>query len=34
VIFGQDRAIEQFAGGWATRRLHHAWLLAGPKGVG
>jgi DNA polymerase-3 subunit delta' len=34
VIFGQDRAIEQFAGAWATRRLHHAWLLAGPKGVG
>jgi DNA polymerase-3 subunit delta' len=34
VIFGQDRAIEQFASAWATRRLHHAWLLAGPKGVG
>jgi DNA polymerase-3 subunit delta' len=34
VIVGQDKAVEQFAGAWATRRLHHAWLLAGPKGVG
>jgi DNA polymerase III subunit delta' len=34
VIIGQDRAVEQFASAWATRRLHHAWLLAGPKGVG
>ncbi len=34
MIIGQDRAVEQFASAWATRRLHHAWLLAGPKGVG
>jgi len=34
MIWGQDRAVEQFASAWATRRLHHAWLLAGPKGVG
>jgi DNA polymerase-3 subunit delta' len=34
VIAGQDRAVEQFAGAWAKRKLHHAWLLAGPKGVG
>ena len=34
MIAGQDRAVEQFASAWATRRLHHAWLLAGPKGVG
>jgi DNA polymerase III subunit delta' len=34
LIVGQDRAVEQFASAWATRRLHHAWLLAGPKGVG
>jgi DNA polymerase III subunit delta' len=34
VIWGQDRAVEQFASAWATRKLHHAWLLAGPKGVG
>ena len=34
MIVGQDRAVEQFAGAWARRKLHHAWLLAGPKGVG
>lgn len=34
MIVGQDRAVEQFASAWATRRLHHAWLLAGPRGVG
>jgi DNA polymerase-3 subunit delta' len=34
VIVGQDRAVEGFASAWATRKLHHAWLLAGPKGVG
>ena len=34
MIAGQDRAVEQFASAWASRKLHHAWLLAGPKGVG
>jgi DNA polymerase-3 subunit delta' len=34
VIVGQDRAVEQFASAWASRKLHHAWLLAGPRGVG
>jgi DNA polymerase-3 subunit delta' len=34
VIVGQDRAVEQFASAWARRKLHHAWLLAGPRGVG
>jgi len=34
VIVGQDRAVEQFANAWASRKLHHAWLLAGPRGVG
>ena len=34
MIVGQDRAVEQFASAWATRKLHHAWLVAGPKGVG
>jgi DNA polymerase-3 subunit delta' len=34
VIVGQDKAVDQFASAWATRKLHHAWLLAGPKGVG
>ena len=34
MIVGQDRTVEQFASAWASRKLHHAWLLAGPKGVG
>ena len=34
MIIGQDRAVEQFATAWESRKLHHAWLLAGPKGVG
>jgi DNA polymerase-3 subunit delta' len=34
MIVGQDRAVEQLASAWGTRKLHHAWLLAGPKGVG
>ena len=34
MIFGQDKAVEQFASAWAGRKLHHAWLLAGPRGVG
>ncbi len=33
-IWGQDKAVELFATAWASRRLHHAWLLAGPRGVG
>jgi DNA polymerase-3 subunit delta' len=33
-ILGQDKALAQFASAWSTRRLHHAWLLAGPRGVG
>ena len=34
MIAGQGKAVEQFASSWESRRLHHAWLLAGPKGVG
>ena len=34
MILGQDRAVEQFESAWRKRSLHHAWLLAGPKGVG
>ena len=34
MIVGQDRAVERFASAWSSRKLHHAWLLAGPKGVG
>jgi DNA polymerase-3 subunit delta' len=34
MIVGQNRAADQFASAWATRKPHHARLLAGPKGVG
>jgi DNA polymerase-3 subunit delta' len=34
VIVGQNRAVGRFLDAWRTRRLHHAWLLAGPRGVG
>lgn len=34
MIVGQDKAVTAFANAWKSRRLHHAWLLAGPKGVG
>jgi DNA polymerase III subunit delta' len=34
MIVGQERAIEQFTSTWTRGALHHAWLLAGPKGVG
>ena len=33
-IVGHDRAVGQFLGAWRGRRMHHAWLLAGPRGVG
>ena len=34
MILGQDRAVEAFRSAWSSRRLHHGWLLAGPRGVG
>lgn len=34
MIAGQDRAVEQFSSAWKRGALHHAWLLAGAKGVG
>ncbi len=34
MIVGQDKAVDAFASAWTARRLHHAWLLAGPKGIG
>ncbi|WP_309611562.1 DNA polymerase III subunit delta' [Sphingomonas sp.] len=34
MIAGQDRAVAQFAEAVASGKLHHAWLLAGPRGVG
>ena len=34
VLAGQAPAEESFLTAWQTRRLHHAWLLHGPRGVG
>lgn len=34
MIVGQDRAVGRFIDALNSRRLHHAWLLAGPRGVG
>lgn len=34
MIRGQDKAVTQFRSAWDSRALHHAWLLAGPRGVG
>ena len=33
-LVGHDAAEAAFLDAWAGGRLHHAWLLAGPKGVG
>ena len=34
MIDGQDRAVDQFLTAWRSGAMHHAWLLAGPRGVG
>lgn len=34
MIHGHDRAVAQFMSAWTSRTLHHAWLLAGPRGIG
>jgi DNA polymerase-3 subunit delta' len=34
VITGHAKAVEQFEAAWRDGALHHAWLLAGPRGVG
>jgi len=34
VILGHDKAVGEFDSAWKAGTLHHAWLLAGPKGVG
>lgn len=33
-IFGQDSAVGTFEDAWRADRLHHAWLLRGPSGIG
>jgi len=33
-LIGQDMAEQQFLEAYTADRLHHAWLISGPKGVG
>ena len=33
-LFGHDDAVAAFRDGMASGRLHHAWLITGPQGVG
>ena len=33
-LFGQEVAEQGFLTAWAEDRLHHAWLLRGPRGIG
>lgn len=34
MIYGHDQAVAQFRRAWNARTIHHAWLLAGPRGIG
>ena len=34
MIFGHDEQVAQIRRAWDSGALHHAWLLAGPRGVG
>ena len=31
---GHESAVHSLHGAWHSRRLHHAWLLSGPRGIG
>lgn len=33
-VFGQDTAEREFLDAWRSGKLHHAWLITGPRGVG
>lgn len=33
-LFGQQTAEDAFLSAWASGRLHHGWLITGPRGVG
>ncbi len=33
-VFGHDAAIEEFEDALRSGRMHHAWLLVGPEGIG
>ena len=34
MIYGHEQAIARFLAAWSSGAMHHAWLLAGPRGVG
>src|SRR5689334_25377370 len=33
-LFGHDAAMREFADALTSGRMHHAWLIVGPEGVG
>ena len=33
-FFGHRKAEEAFLSAWQSGKMHHAWLLTGPKGIG
>jgi len=33
-LFGHETAEQAFADAWQSGRLHHAWMITGPRGVG
>ncbi len=33
-LIGHDTQVTAFLNGWKSGRMHHAWLIAGPKGIG
>lgn len=33
-LLGHEAAAESFAAAWGSGRLHHAWLIGGPPGIG
>ena len=34
VLFGHELAVNTLFEGWHSGKLHHAWLLSGPRGIG
>ena len=33
-LVGQERAEQQFLGVFEAGRLHHSWMISGPRGIG
>ncbi|MDE2912468.1 MAG: DNA polymerase III subunit delta' [Paracoccaceae bacterium] len=33
-LFGHEQAQSEFMDAWRSGRLHHAWLISGPRGIG